>query len=325
MLAVREINMTAPSPTKAPRTLTRKITTGLALLLMLALWLGIGTYGFVHPTEGLARVFGQAIIPLLIAGVIAWSQRKSKRPFAWDIGLAVTAVFLIWVNREHLLSMYDLSRFQSEIRSSSNPEQTLAISETQLAQMTRGALSITQETGNKIASILKGTEDPILETALSPETLSNQDALRQAQEVVEAKLVLAQTAMLRIEIALQNEVQQIEKFGEGFSRDISRNFLEGSKKRHDRHRALYQRQAMLNTAFLEEMKEMLSLLSSRFGSYQIAETSVVFQSDADAQLYNSYVTKFQSLVAQQQKLDQDMREEVEMSTKAFDRLLSGTQ
>lgn len=222
-------NPASSSVTKAPRTPIRQITTALALLLLVAVWLGVGTYGYVNAAEGLALVLGQATVPLLIAGAIAWSQRKRKRPFAWDIGLAITAALLIWVNREHLLATYDLSRFQSEIRSSSSPEQTLETSDTQMARMMRGVISIRQETTAKIDSIFSETDDPILKTALTPATLGNVDAIRQAQDVVNEKLSLAKTAMPRTESVLQSEWAQLEAFGKQFSEDLAKGLLVAPK------------------------------------------------------------------------------------------------
>jgi len=85
-------------------------------------------------------------------------------------------LWLIWVNREAILAVIDLSRFQREREiASSNTEQALATSDTQMAKFMRGAVSIAQESATKIQSIFGETEDPIMATAL-PASVSNVDA-----------------------------------------------------------------------------------------------------------------------------------------------------
>ena len=131
--------------------------------------------------------------------------------------------------------------------------------------------------------------------------------------------------MPRIDSILQNEMKQLQMFGEGFSKDMTANVLKGTTRRHERHRTLYQRQADLNVRFLEEMQATLSFLNSHAGEYKIADGRVVFQSQSDADLYNSHFSKLQALAAEQETLDQAFRQELEMSKDGFSKALTGTK
>ena len=70
------------------------------------------------------------MVILLIVAAITWFKRKNARPFAWDVGLAAAALWVIWTNREEILAAIELSRFRSEVSASGNAEQTLATFET---------------------------------------------------------------------------------------------------------------------------------------------------------------------------------------------------
>src|SRR5262245_8990943 len=75
------LSETPAAKSTSPRTPIRKITTILALLLLLAVWLVVGTYVYANPAEGIGYVFAQGSFVLLIVGAIAWFNRKGKRPF----------------------------------------------------------------------------------------------------------------------------------------------------------------------------------------------------------------------------------------------------
>ncbi len=67
---------------KIPRTPLRRVTTFLTAAFLFAVWWGISTQVLINE---FAYVLGQALIPLAIVGGIAWSQRKSSKPFALDL------------------------------------------------------------------------------------------------------------------------------------------------------------------------------------------------------------------------------------------------
>ena len=77
----------------------RPITTILALGFLLAVVVGIGSYGYEGSLDGFAYLVGLAIAAGLVLGLIGFLARKSKRPMRWDIGLVVITLFLIWTNR----------------------------------------------------------------------------------------------------------------------------------------------------------------------------------------------------------------------------------
>ncbi len=64
------------------------------------------------------------------------------------LGIAAVTLYLIVTNWGGILQAYDLRRFQAELRSSDDAEQTLATSDTQMAKLMRGAGSIRAGPGN---------------------------------------------------------------------------------------------------------------------------------------------------------------------------------
>ncbi len=113
------ISPDVPPLAKAARTPLRKATTAIAFTLLIAIWLSLGTFVYANAKTGIPHVFLQAVPFLLAVGAVAWMQRKSIRPFAWDVGLAATAAWLIFMNRQDIQAALEHG-LQSEIRPSSH-------------------------------------------------------------------------------------------------------------------------------------------------------------------------------------------------------------
>ncbi len=161
---------------------------------------------------------------------------------------------------------------------------------------------------------------------LVPKTLSNVDAIRAAEKVANEKLALARTAMPRIESVMETELQKIEKLGKEVSPGTSGGLSQGVKERQGRYLPLLRRHADLNVEWFEKLTATLSFLSSLAGTYEVADDgTVLFQTTLEADRYNAQLSKLQTIAAQQEKLDQNIREENERTTEGWRRFLSGSE
>jgi hypothetical protein len=297
----------------------RPITTILALGFLLAVVVGIGSYGYEGSLDGFAYLVGLAIAAGLVLGLIGFLARKRKRPVRWDIGLVVITLFLIWTNRGRLLETYDLRRFHAELRAGGPAEReaVLAASTTRMGALLRGMNTSAREAGTKISTIFTQLE---LDESLTGVTLNNIDRINRAAKMANEKAALARTSMQRIEVILTNELQQDQKLVSGFS--AASALIQGVEERHARNRPLYKRRADLQIAFLKELDATLAFVSTRTGSYGIESGKIYFQSSEDADRYGAHVAKLQALTAQEDQLDKDMQEEQEWAASRMQDQLS---
>jgi len=258
----------------------------------------------------------------LVAAAVA---RSSKKPIRLDIGFGIVACALLIQHGSQILETYDVRVLQRELSSASpaDREKALTTSKTQSGVLLHGARSLAQEANDKIAAIFSELDDPTLDP-LGSATISDKDAIHRAHETVNEKADLARSAMQRVDVILSTELQEAQKLASGLTRTMARNFIEGVKARHYRHRSLYQRRADLWIETLNEFAAALAFLGSRAGTYRIEENKgLIFQTAEDADLYNAHLSKLSTIVARDEQLDKEFREEEETSSKSMDSVISG--
>jgi hypothetical protein len=278
------------------------------LLLFVAVSLGMGWY--IHGwSDGLvyymgAEAFAAAVAASLIAFAIAYF---GKEPIRYDLVFLGAVFFLLSATGRQILEAYDARQFASEIRSSGPADfwKSLANSETQLGAILRGTASLAQEANSKIDAIFAELNDPLLDNALTLETLGNQVAISQTQKMAEKKLILARTAMQRVDPILANALQQTKQLAAGLSEMSANDVIRRFKDIYALARSFDQREADLHLATLEEISATLAFFSSRAGSYQIANGTINFERPEDIETYNTRVSKMEAIAGQKDQLIKD--------------------
>lgn len=288
------------SDCRQPERNARMLVLFVAVVLYLAAVIGVGSYIYVNPGEGIPGLFGYSVGQMLVVGLIAvFLTRKST---TWTASRTFSAVLLITTgltvagHSSQIIDIRRLSSLQAEIAPAKNPEEALSIlraSENPIAPLFARLIETVQTGQIRLAAIFTETEDDTqIMNSLLPATLADPAAFENAHKAVVEWLSTKEVWQSRVEATFAELVaslkQEVES-GRDWSSETRHSFLRGLDEGISDTRPLIIRRVELDMRLLTAIEQTLSFLKSRQGRYQVSNQTVLFTSTDDVDQYNHLV------------------------------------
>jgi hypothetical protein len=291
--------------------MNRHRLTLLAFVLFVLVVAGLAI--FVYPTTyGVAYLTGRALGSFAIIGLFAAIISKvRKRPVRFDIVFALAIITIVGFSFKDVLAVYDLRRFQSEVRAAGPDKMADAIrsSTTRIGGLYRSVILIGEETSTKVENALSFLDDdPALDSPLAPPKVTDRSALTDARRAAATISSRLPGALPTFDSIIQEEADRIEATADDLTDEMRGVLVSAIKQRRARDREFLERRLDLTSRLMALLTEAVDFLIPKVGTFEIDKDILLFASQQDADSYNALFNRLQSLVQEEEQLGREIQE-----------------
>lgn len=257
-------------------------TTRIALALLVGVILALTIYAYPSSSGFVTLLFRAAAITGVIAlAVVLLAVATKRKPGRLDLILLLSAIGLVAFSWPQLSATADANQLAAEIEEAGETEvlSVLAETETDTGALVRTAFEIRDATDAEVEAIFAGLWDDALLTAITGPAAEDADAVSEAAEAIDARIVDLDLARETIEAAFQAEATAISELDTPLPDSARLTFVDAAISETEVHRLAAAQRLDQIAARLNAAANAASVLQSNFGSYQfsLATDTVVFE------------------------------------------------
>ncbi len=309
------------SPISGRARLINLLLTGFAILIFGF----ISNYLYDNSAAGIGQIFGEALIPFIIALAIAW---KASRTYRFGIALIISAVFLLVFNVQKLISLSTVLAGREALKDIRDPAQISKALEKNPSNVFLQLMAKTREASDVTGALSRKLSDEVEPPGLSQD-INLPSASRAELESYRRNLQTAQDnaakAIPRLAEFLKTERSDVESFARSLKTDdeIIRNLIVGLDKRLAANQTFNMKMMLARSELYRALSNSVDVLIENFGTYKIANGQMIFANQSTADRFNVASKWVIEAAERVTALDGERKQLIQSQQDGWERFISG--